>query len=65
MCILCNLSLTLGGGQRVVSRDTCFTSERVAPYIHITGVWVNLRSDLDPLNNKFLLPGIHPSPPPN
>jgi hypothetical protein len=53
------LSLTLGGCQRVVSRDTCFTSEKVAPDIHITGTWGDPWAGLDPLNNKFFLLGIN------
>ena len=51
--------MTLGGCQRVVSRDTCFTSEKVAADTHITGAWVDPRAGLDHLNNKFLLLGIH------
>jgi hypothetical protein len=52
-------NLTLGGGQHVISSDTCFTSEKVAPNTHITGAWVDPRTGLDTLNNTFLLPGIH------
>jgi len=53
------LNLTLVGGQHVVSHDTCFPSEKVAPDTLITRALVDRRAGLDPLNNKFLLPAIH------
>jgi len=43
------LGLTLGGGERAVSCDTCFTSEKVAPDTHITE-WVDPRAGLFPLS---------------